>query len=291
MLLNLAQLPALLLDGNPVHISEVCTSLALELGMSPWASDVEVVTIGFGEDLPQLLPTARIAHMRQAAHALRDLSERLLEAHQMPETQHQPYLLLCASSLDADTAWQFADLIDKSGTVPVALVAPASSAAAHFPEAEILNASLGEPQNLHYTGTDITVQRLEHAAYIQITTALKVSGQPSHPAEGPWQDVPAEPETVQQPDPRVSEEPIASMPATPSPSLSEAADVGGDVFPALLAATSDPAGLRLLPTKPDQADAQPSPDTTTASPARAPIAVRGHHGTRGRKDWCPPGLR
>ncbi|MFE5372733.1 hypothetical protein [Streptomyces mirabilis] len=123
LLLNLAQVPAVLLDGNPVHITEVCTSLALELGMSPWASDVEAVTIGFGEDLPQLLPTARIAHMRHAAHALRDLSERLLEAHQMPETQHQPYLLLCASALDADLAWEFADVIDKAGTVPVTLVA------------------------------------------------------------------------------------------------------------------------------------------------------------------------
>ncbi|MER5696531.1 hypothetical protein ACWDBO_47345 [Streptomyces mirabilis] len=39
----------------------VCTSLAPELGMSPWASGVEVVTIGFGEDLPQLRPTARSA--------------------------------------------------------------------------------------------------------------------------------------------------------------------------------------------------------------------------------------
>lgn len=97
LLLNLAQLPALLLDGNPVHITELCTSLALELGISPWANEVEVVAIGFGDDLPQLLPTARIAHMRQAEHALRDLSERLLETHQMPETQHQPYLLLCAS--------------------------------------------------------------------------------------------------------------------------------------------------------------------------------------------------
>ncbi|MFC9643154.1 hypothetical protein ACFTZF_32060 [Streptomyces mirabilis] len=139
LLLNLAQVPAVLLDGNPVHITEVCTSLALELGMSPWASDVEVVTIGFGEDLPLLLPTARIAHMRQATHALRDLSERLLEAHQMPETRHQPYLLLCASALDADVAWEFADVIDKAGTVPVTLVAPESTAAAHFPEAEVLN--------------------------------------------------------------------------------------------------------------------------------------------------------
>ncbi|MGW3498307.1 LysM peptidoglycan-binding domain-containing protein [Streptomyces sp. NPDC001020] len=256
LLLNLAQLPALLLDGNPVHITEVCTSLALELGMSPWASEVEVVTVGFADDLPQLLPTARIAHMRQAAHALRDLSERLLEAHQMPETEHQPYLLLCASSLDADTAWQFADVIDKSGTVPVTLIAPASTAAAHFPEAEILNASRSDPQNLDYAGVDITVQRLEHAAYLQIATALKVSGQPSHPAEGPWQDVPDELDQMQQREQTAPEEPIASAATTaPNVSLAAPSDAGSDVFPALLAASADPSGLRLLPA------------ATTATPA------------------------
>ncbi|MGW0770772.1 LysM peptidoglycan-binding domain-containing protein [Streptomyces sp. NPDC002676] len=246
LLLNLAQLPALLLDGNPVHITEVCTSLALELGMSPWAGEVEVVTVGFGEDLPQLLPTARIAHMRQAAHALRDLSERLLEAHQMPEIQHQPYLLLCASLLDEDTAWQFADVIDRAGPVPVTLIAPASTAAARFPEAEILNASLSEPQNLDYAGTDITVQRLEHAAYLQITTALKVSGQPSHPAEGPWKDVPDELDGVQQ---REQASPQESAPATAAasiPSPTAGTEVSGEVFPALLAASTDPSGLRLL---------------------------------------------
>ncbi|MFE4416065.1 hypothetical protein ACFRNR_43980, partial [Streptomyces sp. NPDC056820] len=227
----------------------VCTSLALELGMSPWAAEVEVVTVGFGEDLPQLLPTARIAHMRQAAHALRDLSERLLEAHQMPETRHQPYLLLCASSLDPDTAWEFADVIDKAGTVPVTLIAPASTAAAHFPEAEILNASLSTPQPLNSVGTDITVQRLEHAAYLQITTALKVSAQPAHPAEGPWQDVPEEPDSVHQPEQTQPQEPAApATDAGTSPSVPQAADVSGDFFPALLAATTDPTGLRLLPT-------------------------------------------
>ncbi|MCF2435644.1 hypothetical protein LV779_18300 [Streptomyces thinghirensis] len=51
------------------------------------------------------------------AHALRDLTERLLEAHQLPDTVHQPYLLLCASVLDADTAWEFADVIDKAGDI------------------------------------------------------------------------------------------------------------------------------------------------------------------------------
>ncbi|GGX56362.1 LysM peptidoglycan-binding domain-containing protein [Streptomyces chartreusis] len=269
LLLNLAQLPALLLDGNPVHITEVCTSLALELGMSPWAGDVEVVTVGFGEDLPQMLPTARIAHMRQAAHALRDLSERLLEVQQMPETRRQPYLLLCASSLDADTAWQLADTIDKSGPVPVTLVAPASSAAAHFPEAEILNASVDGPQTLDYTGDTITVQRLEHAAYVQISTALRMSGQPPHPAEGPWQDVPAE--SGRTPQPPVPEEPIVPAAAT-SPSAD--ADDAGGAFPALLAATTDPSGLRLLPptAAPRTADGEPGQDAKVPSAAAHPAA-------------------
>ncbi|MER5915619.1 hypothetical protein ABT124_35600 [Streptomyces sp. NPDC001982] len=277
LLLNLAQVPAVLLDGNPVHITEMCTSLALELGMSPWASEVEVVTVGFGEELPQLLPTARIAHMRHATHALRDLSERLLEAHQMPETSHQPYLLLCASSLDADTAWEFADVIDKAGIVPVTLIAPASTAAAHFPEAEILSASLSTPQHLDYAGTEITVQRLEHASYLQITTALKVAAQPAHPAEGPWQDVPGEPDNVQQPEQTAPEEsaPPATDAAT-SPSLTPAADMSGEVFPALLAATTDPSGLRLLsPAKTStQAEEEDDPGAETAVPPapRAPEA-------------------
>ncbi|SHH35047.1 LysM peptidoglycan-binding domain-containing protein [Streptomyces sp. 3214.6] len=248
LLLNLTQAPALLLDGNPVHITEMCTSLALELAMSPWAGEAEIVTVGFGEDLPHLLPTARIAHMRQPAHALRDLNERLLEAHQIPHTRHQPYLLLCASSLGADTAWEFADAIDKAGTVPVTLIAPANTATAHFPQAEILNASLTTPQHLDSAGAEITVQRLEHASYLQITTALKVSAQPAHPPEGPWQHVPDEPGSAHQPHPPTPQEPAAPAPdAGTAPSPASDADAGGAVFPALLAATTDPCALRLLP--------------------------------------------
>ncbi|MGA5454134.1 LysM peptidoglycan-binding domain-containing protein [Streptomyces umbrinus] len=272
LLLNLTQLPALLLDGNPVHITEVCTSLALELGMSPWASEVEVITVGFGEELPQLLPTARIAHMRQAAHALRDLSERLLEAHQMPETQHQPYLLLCASSLDADTAWQFADVIDRSGPVPVTLIAPASSAASNFPEAEILNATLSEPQRLDYAGIDVSVQRLDHASYLQIATALHVSGQPAHPAEGAWQEVPDEPDSPDQPGPGTPQRSAASATvASTSGSGTPAAEVSGEIFPALLAAT-DPSAHRIrhAATAVAQAEGERVGPGTTMNPAPPP---------------------
>ncbi|WP_416960106.1 hypothetical protein [Streptomyces sp. Agncl-13] len=277
VLLNLARVQAVLLDGNPVHITEVCISLALELGMSPWASDVEVVTVGFGEDLPGLLPTARIAHMRQAAHALRDLGERLLEAHQLPETSHQPYLLLCASALDADTAWEFAEVIDKAGAVPVTLIAPASTAAAHFPEGEILNASLSTPQPLDSVGANITVQRLEHAAYQQITNALTLSAQSAHPAEGPWQDVPDEPDIAAPPQQTTPPtEPLATpaaYDATTIPPVMPAADGDNGIFPALLAATLDPSGLRLLPTAdtPLQAAAEDTPSADPAVPSAGDV--------------------
>ncbi|MEU3735378.1 LysM peptidoglycan-binding domain-containing protein [Streptomyces sp. NPDC033538] len=269
VLLNLARTSALLLDGNPVHITEVCTSLALELGMSPWAGDVEVVTIGFGEDLPQLLPTARIAHMRQPAHALRDLAERLLEAHQMPDTAHQPYLLLCATSLDADTAWEFADAIDKAGGTPVTLVAPASVAAPHFPDAEILNASLSTPQTLDSAGQEIAVQRLENAAYLQITTALQVAAQPAHEAEGAWKDVPDEPTSVGQN--AQGEQSAAPGPVTESrDAVPQDTEASAEVFPALLAAATDPASARLLPAAVPTIQGEHSPGTNTSVARTAP---------------------
>ncbi|WP_432190014.1 LysM peptidoglycan-binding domain-containing protein [Streptomyces sp. Tue6028] len=256
ILANLARLPALLLDGNPVHISEVCTSLALELGMSPWAQDVEVVAVGFGEDLPSLLPTSRIAHMRQPAHALRDLTERLLEVHQMPETAHHPYVVLCASALDDDTAWQFADVLGKDLPVPATLIAPAGTAARHFPHADILAVSAQTPQRVDSLGVDITVQHLEHHAYQQIITALAVSGQPAHEAQGAWRHVPGEPNANKQTAARAQGPSGGSTaPAESSPDSSGSGAVDA-VFPALLQASTDPA-VPLLP---------PTPVTPAAAP-------------------------
>ncbi|MET8134067.1 hypothetical protein ABZV24_19270 [Streptomyces sp. NPDC005251] len=274
VLADLAGLPAVLLDGNPVHISEVCTSLALELGMSPWAQDVEIVAVGFGEELPALLPNSRIVHMRQPSHALRDLTERLLEVHQMPETAHHPYVVLCASALDDDTAWQFADVLGKNLPIPVSLIAPATSTAAgHFPQADILAVSAQAPQRFDPLGTDVLVQRLEHAAYQQIVTALAVSGQPAHPAQGAWQHVPGEPDPKEQAAPGGHPEPAVDDSTAPAPSRNSSAPDGSDadrddaVFPALLQASADPAALPLLSTR-----------SSSSASAGAPQADGGHTG-------------
>ncbi|MEU8795407.1 hypothetical protein [Streptomyces sp. NPDC048643] len=267
VLADLTQLPVLLLDGNPVHVSEVCTSLALELGMSPWARDVEVIVVGFGEELPNLLPHSRIAYMRQPEHALRDLTERLLEVHQMPETAHHPYVVLCASPLTDDTAWQFADVLGK-GNLPIAtaLVAPVGTTACHFPEAEILAVSAQGPQHFDAVGVDITVQRLEDAAYQQIITALAVSGQPACPAEGAWQHVPAEPDVTKRGVESPQTVPSRASTSTPAAAQAGSNDAGADtdnaVFPALLKASTDPAALPPLSmTSPVHAGAQTTPSS------------------------------
>ncbi|MGW7385303.1 AfsR/SARP family transcriptional regulator [Streptomyces sp. NPDC054794] len=178
VLVSLAQLPALLLEGDPVHITQVCTSLALEHAMSPWADSADLVTIGFGPTLPHLLPKSRLTHARHAAQALKDLTERLLEAHQHPELPHRPCLILSATALDADISHQLADLIEGTRTVPIALVAPASTARAFFPHAVILDSGDDQPQHLDLIGADITLQRVDDTAYARITTALTHTRQP-----------------------------------------------------------------------------------------------------------------
>ncbi|MET7390487.1 hypothetical protein ACFYPT_38720 [Streptomyces sp. NPDC005529] len=273
VLADLVRLPALLLDGNPVHITEFCTSLALELGMSPWGADVEIVAVGFGEDLPTLLPTSRIAHMRQPAHALRDLSERLLEVAQMPETAHHPYVVLCAAGLDDDTAWQFADILGKDLPIPATLIAPTGTTSRHFPQADILAVSAPTPRRFDSLGVDITVQRLEHDAYKQIISALAVSAQPAHEAEGAWKSVPGEPIATAQDEPapprkRPTADGSAALVPAETTGAGAAEGTVDTVFPALLTASADPAALPVPPSPSagldDAEDAQPAEMTVAA---------------------------
>ncbi|MGW3917619.1 AfsR/SARP family transcriptional regulator, partial [Streptomyces sp. NPDC005070] len=278
-------------------------------GMSPWAQDVEIVAVGFGEELPTLLPNSRIVHMRQAAHALRDLTERLLEVHQMPETAHHPYVVLCASSLDDDTAWQFADVLGKNLPIPVTLIAPTTSTTAgYFPEADILAVSAQTPQRFDPLGTDILIQRLEHAAYQQIVTALAVSGQPAHPAQGAWQHVPGEPDPKEQAAPGGQAEPAVDDSTAPAPSRSSSAPDGSDadrddaVFPALLQASVDPAALPLVSTRSSSSASTGAPRadggrtsradaTGTAPTAHISGPVEETGGEEARQSWLGPEIR
>ncbi|MFD5814721.1 LysM peptidoglycan-binding domain-containing protein [Streptomyces sp. NPDC127038] len=257
ILLNVAADRVLLLDGSDDDLRQVCRSLVLELGMSEWADRLEIVTVGFGEELTHLLPTMRIGHKRQAAHALRDMADWLLACVQLPDDAHQPYLLVCASSLDSEAAWQLAEMLDKAGAQTAMLVAPAEQTARHFGQAQIIDASATAAQQLDGTDVTFVLQRLDDAAYRQITTDLQISGQPPIPADGAWQAVPDEPDETTTG--------AQTQAAPPSPATTERADASGPadlgVFPALLSATSSPA---------DEHTAQPQPAAAMPS-AHSPV--------------------
>ncbi|MCX4581067.1 LysM peptidoglycan-binding domain-containing protein [Streptomyces sp. NBC_01571] len=280
ILLNLAAVRAVLLDGTEDDIRQVCRALVLELAMSAWADRLEIVTVGFVEELTHLLPTMRIGHKRQPAHALRDLADWLLASVQLPDDTDQPYLLVCATSLDADTAWQLAEMLDKAGELPALLIAPADHAARHFAQAPILDAAATTAQPLD--GTDITVvlQHIDDAAYQQIITDLEISSQPPHPAEGGWQNVPTEPadppaKAKASSSSRIRPPVAAVLPEPSSTTGSGPADL--DVFPALLSATAKTTTAQQPPDQSAPAPPEPAP-ASTRLPTRADAAGRpaGH---------------
>ncbi|MGW2866444.1 LysM peptidoglycan-binding domain-containing protein [Streptomyces sp. NPDC001205] len=282
VLLNLAHTRILLLDGAVEHVREVCTSIALELGMSPWAEHLEIVTLGFGDELPQLLPTTRIAHKREPGHAVRDLADWMLTTHQQPHTTDQPYLLLCATELDNDTAWQLAEALDKAGDLPVILVAPAAPIGRHFPDAPVLDASSSAFQDLEEIGLAVRLQRLAESAFQQIAAELRTSGQPPHPAQGPWQNTPSEPQHGDhstEPSPATDHDAKAEDEPDNDPNTkaklegqghgmnAAGACSGLGAFPALITATTSPSAIPLTPTPSPQTRAVGIPPKTSTTPA------------------------
>ncbi|WP_409239761.1 hypothetical protein [Streptomyces sp. PA5.6] len=289
VLLNLPHAGVLLLDGDLSHRREVLTSLALELGMSPWADNVEVVVVGFGEGLNHLLPTGRIAHIATTRHAAQDFAERLLEAHQEPEPSRAPYLILCAAELDADSAWQIAETFHTAGsTMKVALIVPAGQAGRLFEDSDQLDAANLGPQTLDSLGLDIVLQRMERDALDEVTAALKVSGREARPADGAWKHVPSETRTAHAArtaatTPSPSSGPThTSATGTPGPADNatstnshRTADGGLGIFPALLTASASPTAVPDLPHPPRDPDGLDAPLDIAAAdeqdPASAPV--------------------
>ncbi|MWA07707.1 LysM peptidoglycan-binding domain-containing protein [Streptomyces sp. BA2] len=316
VLLNLPHAGAILLDGEQEQVEEVLISMALELGMSPWATDVEVVVVGFGEGLNHLLPTSRIAYMRESAHAARDFAERLLEAHQEREESRTPHLILCASELTADSAWQIAETLDKaSGVLQVALLAPASSANLLFEQTEVIDAASDQRQRIDILGADVTLQRLQRQAVDDITAALAVSGQDPHPADGAWKYVPSESQTTHAAQKAAADHqldeagaaahipapgPVHRVPAAePAPGSDDGQSTTKDgedlgVFPALLAASPSPAAISLpVPTAPEAVHpAAPGGGEHAADPGSlSPLEAAGEGATTPGPDPHGPAPR
>ncbi|MFC8349815.1 hypothetical protein [Streptomyces sp. NPDC057280] len=294
LLLNLASLPALLLDGEPEHVREVCTALAVELTTSPWADSLELITVGCGDGLDRLLPAPAVTPLPDSAHAVREATERLLEAHQSPDPSHHPLVVLCAAPLSADTAWHFADLATTTAPRPLTLIAPAHTTAAHFPDAPSLDTADNRAQYLEPLDTWVTLQRLTPTAYQQISAALgPATSHPPRPhhtgqdtAPDPVPEAELTPVQSEQAPKAHSSQPQGS-PVPGTATSSTAPDDGNrDVFPALLStlrpATTDPTH----PSETASAGTPPA-QSVTHPMASASIAPPGADAARQRDESAP----
>lgn len=281
LLLNLASLRALLLDGTPEHIGEVCTALAVELATSPWSDHLDLITAGCGDGLAPLLPAVRITHAPDASHALHEASERLLETHQLPDTRQQPLLVLCASPLDTDTARQFADLTTTLRPRPLTLIAPAHTTALCLEDAPVLDASAHQAQYLEHLDAHVTLQRLTPAAHQEIATALRDAAA-THPpgwhnaGRDTGQDdvrgapAPAQGEQTSGTDlPTPGMSSVSGPPAVPTTPVDDSPGGEDGIFPALLTSLR-PAGPGPMPDAAPASDrsqgSNPAETTPTAQP-------------------------
>ncbi|MGP3777062.1 LysM peptidoglycan-binding domain-containing protein (plasmid) [Streptomyces sp. SDT5-1] len=202
VLAHLPGLSVLLVDGSPEQRAEVIACLATELTIGPSADHVEVIACGLGAmgaDVTafgvQYLPDPRIAAS--------EFASRVLEAHQEPAGSAMPYVVLCAGELDSDSAWQFAQTLDKArGLVPAVLVLP-ETAGSVFPDAETIDAAVETPQRVDALGCDVVLQRLDARSVAELAAAFRRTAEPPEDAEGVWEHVPPEAIALPTPAPAV----------------------------------------------------------------------------------------
>ncbi|MGW6755762.1 LysM peptidoglycan-binding domain-containing protein [Streptomyces sp. NPDC055006] len=248
LLVNLPAARVLLLDGESDAVRDTARAIALEAATSTWSDGADILTIGLGTELATQLPQGRLRAVPHLRAAQRDLGELLLEHHQnadQDETAPLPWLLICATEAATEDAQHLADALTAASNLPLALVLPARSAQHAFPHAERLTVGSPTPQHLNLLDTDVLVQSMTDAEYQDLVGVLNSAEEPAHPAEGPWQQVPAV--TLDQP---------SHSPASPSA-------VPDTPFAALTGTTS----LRIMPT-PQQA----AEDDLAHGPATTPGA-------------------
>ncbi|MZE80901.1 LysM peptidoglycan-binding domain-containing protein [Streptomyces xinghaiensis] len=295
-LVNLPQAGAVLLEGPEEAVQEVCTAVVLEAGMSPWADQAEILVTGCGAELPRLLPAARVRHVPSLGAAVRDLGERMLEAHQEQDPGGVlPWMLICATRAEADEAWQLAEALEAARSLPVAVVLPARETASLLRAAEVLRADAREAQHVQVLGARVQLQRVEADVYRQLVATLAVAEEPARPATGDWQHVPSEPARTATPSSP------SSRPA-PDPGREGSGEGGGlqgDAAPALLAAVQDPSALRLLPapaapgddqaqSAADPGDTPGTPGASGAVPGREDAAAAAREGSGADKPAAEP---
>ncbi|MEV7123731.1 LysM peptidoglycan-binding domain-containing protein [Kitasatospora griseola] len=193
VLANLPQAGVLLLQGTEQQVREVARGIAMEAGTSAWGGHVEVRTCGFGVELQQLLPACRVMYTPTLEAATADLARVWIEAHQAEHEggeQPLPWMVVSSAPASHEELYAFADLVGKVRGQRIAAVLPAAGALELFPDAQVLDASVTEPQMIESLGVEVVLQRVTDEAYRQLTSAIALTTESACPAEGVWAQLP-----------------------------------------------------------------------------------------------------
>ena len=200
LLVNLATARTLLLHGSPEQIREVARGLALEAATSPWGQELQVLSAGLVDaGLPAMMATGRVRRLNRIGHAVTDLADLLITAHQDPDAS-TPWMLVASDHVDQETAWELAGLISRSPSAPVALALPSRDLTPLFPDALALNCAPGGPQQVPYGHAPVELQRVTEAEYQILRQDLQTTEEPAIPATGAWVQVAGDTEALVEPD-------------------------------------------------------------------------------------------
>jgi nucleoid-associated protein YgaU len=216
VLVDLPQVGAIGLAGQETAVTEVLTSLAVELSTSPAADHVNVTCIGpIAPDLAQLVKTGRVRAFADVDACLKELELQTLEyASTGPGEDIAPEVVLSARPLNGQHLDRLSRVLGSVAAPPIALVARETDDH-RLPGTWHLLAE-GEQALPELGGVTLSLQRVSQASYDQIRTLLETAEvAASVPAPG-WERVPQEPQLVS---------PRSTSPAAPSASFSALMDL------------------------------------------------------------------
>lgn len=198
ILVDLPQAGAIGLTGQETAVTEVLTSVAVELSTSPAADHVNVTCIGpIAPDLAQLVKTGRVRAFADVDACLKELELQTLEyASTSPSEDIPPEVVLSVRPLSGEHLERLSRVLGSAAAPPIALIAHETKTH-QLPGGWHLQAE-GE-QALPLPGLNdisVTFQRVSQASYSQIRTLLETAeASVSVPAPG-WERVPQEPQRV-----------------------------------------------------------------------------------------------
>ncbi|WP_460531998.1 AfsR/SARP family transcriptional regulator [Flindersiella endophytica] len=198
VLVDLETAGAVNLLGPQDRAIEVLSAMAIEMAASPWADDLAVTVVGFGDDLPDALP-GTVRHVQQLDDALDELApkaaerQRLIASAEAPDVRTArtndvdadawtPEILLCAEPPNEDQTAQLAECVLAEPRLAITAVVTVADANHAIDDGWHLD--LNEP----YVSTlelpwPIRLQVLTQLEYTEITAALRTAGQPTPDAE------------------------------------------------------------------------------------------------------------